>query len=74
MKKNVGTVDRVARIVAGVAIIAWGFAAGSWLGVIGFVPLLTGLIGWCPAYCPFNISTAGCCGNKACCSKDVKGA
>jgi hypothetical protein len=51
MKKNVGGIDRVLRIGAGVALI--GLAAtgtvGAW-GWIGVVPLATGLLGWCPAY------------------------
>ena len=57
MKINVGGADRVVRIVAGVAIIAAGVAFKSWWGAIGAVPLLTGLIGWCPAYLPFGLST-----------------
>ena len=59
MKQNVGNVDRLLRIVAGIAIIGWGVSAGNWLGAIGVVPLLTGIIRWCPAYCPLGISTAG---------------
>jgi hypothetical protein len=57
MKCNVGKTDKVIRIVAGLAIIAVGIVAGSWWGLIGLVPLLTGLIGWCPAYLPFKINT-----------------
>lgn len=57
MKTNVGGADRVVRIVAGVAIIAAGVAFKSWWGAIGAVPLLTGLIRWCPAYLPFGLST-----------------
>jgi hypothetical protein len=58
MFKNVGGVDRVLRIVVGVALIA--LAATGTIGVwgwIGVVPLATGLIGWCPAYLPFGIKT-----------------
>ena len=58
MNANVGGIDRVARIVAGVVLI--GLAAtgtgGVW-GWIGVVPLATGLSGWCPAYLPFGLST-----------------
>ena len=57
-KTNVGTVDRAIRIIAGVALV--GLAAsgtiGAW-GYIGIVPILTGSLGWCPAYLPFGIST-----------------
>ena len=58
MKSNVGGIDRMARIGAGVALIALTAAGviGVW-GWIGVVPLATGLIGWCPAYLPFGISS-----------------
>ncbi|MFN3886844.1 MAG: DUF2892 domain-containing protein [Aquabacterium sp.] len=58
MKANVGGIDRVARIGAGVALIALAATGtvGVW-GWIGVVPLATGLIGWCPAYLPFGLST-----------------
>lgn len=58
MKVNEGTIDRVLRVVAGLVLI--GLAAsgtvGMW-GYIGVVPLLTGLVGMCPAYAIFGIST-----------------
>ncbi len=57
MQRNVGSVDRTVRIIAGLGIIAAGLYFGSWWGAIGAVPLLTGFIGWCPAYSPFGIST-----------------
>jgi sulfite exporter TauE/SafE len=55
--KNVGGIDRVLRIVAGLAIIGWGVYAQNWWGAVGAVPLLTGIIRWCPAYAPFGIKT-----------------
>jgi Protein of unknown function (DUF2892) len=57
MKFNVGTTDRVLRIIAGLAILGLGYFYGSWLGLIGIVPILTGIVRFCPAYLPFNIST-----------------
>ena len=57
MKHNVGSLDRTIRIVAGLGIIAAGIALGSWWGAIGAVPLLTGLIGWCPPYSLLGILT-----------------
>lgn len=57
MKQNVGTVDRVIRVILGLAIIGLGIGFKSWLGLIGLVPLLTAAIGWCPLYLPFGIST-----------------
>ncbi|WP_419769012.1 MAG: DUF2892 domain-containing protein [Candidatus Marinarcus sp.] len=60
MQKNVGKIDKIIRIVIGVAIIAYGLIAQSWLGVIGLIPLGTALIGWCPLYCPLKINTSCC--------------
>ena len=57
MKANVGGVDRIARIVAGLAIIGAGIAFKSWWGAIGVVVLATGLLRWCPAYLPFGLSS-----------------
>jgi hypothetical protein len=63
MTINVGTIDRIARIVVGLALI--GFALGviapgtgwNWVGWIGVVPILTTLFGTCPAYTMFGLST-----------------
>jgi len=62
MTKNVGGIDRILRIVVGIALIALAVTGtvGVW-GYIGVVPLLTGLIGWCPVYLPLGL--------KTCCSK-----
>lgn len=57
MKCNVGKTDRMLRIIAGLAIIGWGLATQNIWGAIGIVPLLTGIIRWCPAYVPLKIST-----------------
>lgn len=58
MKTNAGNIDRIARIIAGLALIALTLtgAIGVW-GWIGIVPLLTGVIGICPAYSIFGMST-----------------
>ncbi len=51
MKSNVGGIDRILRIVAGLVLI--GLAATGtvgWWGWLGVVPLATGAIGWCPPY------------------------
>lgn len=58
MKANVGGVDRVLRIVAGLVLL--GLAATGtvgWWGWLGTIPLATGLVGWCPPYAIFGIST-----------------
>ena len=57
MKLNVGSADRVIRIVVGVAICAAGWYYHSWWGLIGLVPIVTAAIGWCPAYLPVGLST-----------------
>lgn len=57
MQMNVGGADRVVRVVVGLVIIGAGFYYKSWWGAIGVIPLITGLLGWCPAYWPFKIST-----------------
>lgn len=58
MKRNMGGVDRAVRIVFGLAIIGAGVAFRSWWGAVGAVPLLTGIVGFCPAYLPISFSTA----------------
>lgn len=57
MTCNVGGLDRILRIIAGLLIIALGLYFQSWWGAVGAVPLLTGIIGICPAYLPFKLST-----------------
>jgi hypothetical protein len=57
MKPNVGSADRLLRIVAGLAIIGAGYYFKSYWGAIGLIPLTTAAIGWCPAYLPFGLST-----------------
>lgn len=59
MTPNIGSTDKILRIVAGLAIIGAGVYLQSWWGAVGAVPLLTALIGWCPAYAPFGLSTRG---------------
>lgn len=58
MNINVGSTDRIIRIVAGLALIGLTLTGyiGYW-GWIGIVPLLTGTFRFCPAYLPFGIST-----------------
>jgi hypothetical protein len=57
MKQNVGSVDRIVRIVLGVAIAALGLAFKSWLGLIAIIPFATAAFSTCPLYMPFGIST-----------------
>lgn len=58
MKSNVGGLDRIARIVAGAVLIA--LAATNvigWWGWLGLIPLITGLVGFCPLYPMLGLST-----------------
>ena len=57
MKKNVGSVDRVVRIVLALVIFVLGIVFESWWGLLGLIPLLTAFFSWCPVYLPFGIST-----------------
>ena len=57
MKRNVGKIDQIVRIVIGAGMIAAGVFFESWWGAIGIVPIITGAVGWCPAYLPLGIST-----------------
>ena len=58
MKENVGKTERVISIIAGAAILALAFVGpkSPW-AYLGIVPLATGLVGWCPPYALFGIST-----------------
>ncbi len=67
MKPNIGTIDRILRIVTGLGLIAWGLITRNWLGALGLLPLVTGLIRFCPAYCPLGINTTGKGGHGGCC-------
>lgn len=51
MQKNVGNVDRIARLLLGVAVLSLAFTGPqtAW-GYLGFIPLLTGAFGTCPLY------------------------
>ncbi len=60
MTQNIGGIEKVVRIVLGVALLIWGFVLSNpvnYWGAIGVVPLLTALIGWCPAWSLIGINT-----------------
>jgi len=60
MRANVGGFDRALRIAMGLTILALFFIVDGpyrWWALVGLVPLGTGLVGWCPAYLPFGLST-----------------
>jgi hypothetical protein len=58
MAKNIGGIERIIRVLAGLVLI--GLAASNTLGLwawIGVVPVATGLMGWCPPYGLLGINT-----------------
>ena len=63
MKKNMGTADGIIRVLLAVVVVVLGLMkviAGAWLVVLGIVAavlVLTSIIGLCPLYLPFKIST-----------------
>ena len=57
MTKNVGTVDRVLRVILGVVLLGLAVVGGHWWGWIGVVPLVTAFAGFCPAYKLIGLST-----------------
>jgi hypothetical protein len=63
MSRNVGSVDRIIRVVVGLLLIAYAIPIGfsqtgwNWVGWIGVVPLLTAAFGYCPAYSLLGMST-----------------
>ncbi|NJO34099.1 MAG: DUF2892 domain-containing protein [Rhodospirillales bacterium] len=60
MTTNVGSYDRIARVIVGLALLAFAFMSASpyaWIGYIGIVPILTAAAGWCPAYMLLGLNT-----------------
>lgn len=60
MKQNVGMVDRWVRIVLGIALLSLIFFLSGgirWIGLLGLIPLLTGIFRVCPIYSLLNIKT-----------------
>ncbi|MDA8420474.1 MAG: DUF2892 domain-containing protein [Pseudomonadota bacterium] len=61
MQQNVGSMDKVVRVIIGLALLSLVFVLkGSirWLGLIGLVPIFTAFVGWCPAYSLFGINSS----------------
>ena len=59
MQCNIGTTDRVIRFIVGVVIILAGISFKTWWGAIGLMPIVTGLLRYCPLYVPLKINTYG---------------
>ena len=60
MTPNIGSVDRVLRIVIGLALLSmlvWVDGTAKWYGLIGLMPLSTALVRWCPLYTALGLRT-----------------
>ena len=72
--QNIGAIDRTARIIIGIAFISVCFvveitSANVWLmlfPLVGIVPLLSGIMGWCPVYAMFHTKSCGIDSHNAC--------
>ena len=58
MKCNVGGMDRVVRIIVGLALVGFAVYSSQLWAYIGIIPLVTGAIGFCPIYPIFKFSSA----------------
>ncbi len=56
--KNIGRIDRTIRFGVGLLLVLWGLLSGSWLGLIGLIPLATVVLNWCPLYSALGINTS----------------
>lgn len=58
MKKNIHSIERTVRIIAGLVLVSMAFVgpANPWF-FLGFIPLATGFLGWCPPYAMLGFST-----------------
>ena len=60
--KNVGNTDRIIRIIAGIAILSLYFILkgnARYFALIGFAPIITAFVGFCPLYALLGIKTTG---------------
>ena len=60
MRANVGTTDKFIRIAIGIALLAYAYLGEGqirWIGLIGVVPVLTTLVGFCPLYAMLGLRT-----------------
>jgi hypothetical protein len=58
--KNVGTADRVVRVILGLVVLSLFFILNRelrYIGLIGLIPLITGLTGFCPMYAALRMKT-----------------
>ncbi|MCX6646899.1 MAG: DUF2892 domain-containing protein [bacterium] len=59
MKINMGSTDRILRVIGGIILIGAGIYFRAWWIIFGVLLLVTSAIGYCPLYVPFKICTIG---------------
>jgi hypothetical protein len=60
MNANVGKIDKVARLILALVLFSLFFVLpgdAKWFGLVGVIPLVTGLVNWCPLYMLFGMNT-----------------
>lgn len=65
MKKNIGNVERVVRVILGIVVVSLTFVGprSPW-AFLGIIPIVTGVIGYCPPYALLGIDTTSQAGNE----------
>ncbi len=72
--QNIGLIDRTVRVIVGMAMISvWFFypieSVNLWFAILpllGVLPLLSGILGWCPTYAMFHTKSCGMDGHNSC--------
>lgn len=59
MKPNVGNLDRILRLILGLAVLGLGFYFKTWWGALGLIFVITGLVRFCPIWGACRINTTG---------------
>jgi hypothetical protein len=57
MKTNLGTGDRILRVMLGGGVVIAGVIFWSWWFLLGLLPLITAFVGYCPMYDPLHLNT-----------------
>jgi len=57
MQKNIGRLDKIIRVLFGLAVVWAGIYFKSMFGLIGIIPIITAVIEWCPLYILFGINS-----------------
>ncbi|AAM72910.1 MAG TPA: DUF2892 domain-containing protein [Chlorobaculum sp.] len=57
MKKNMGQKDRAVRAILGVAMLLYSIVFQNLVGLVGLIPIVTAIIGYCPLYEVLGVTT-----------------